>query len=221
LVTHEGEPGHIESAIKQHRPGLVIVDTLKAFLPNAAGNETEIPAVFIKGLKECARKYKCAFLIVHHTRKDTTNSKGDQIRLDDANMRVMDWLKMVAGSRTLINSTDNRLAMDIPKPNGQFANAVLVIRGHGKLRGETDLIYVERVLDDQDEPLGYRQSTGSVNLLDLHDREAYLTLPQVFAPKDCKYICGMSESTASRFIRRCKTVNIVQQLNRNEYKKLR
>ena len=220
-VTDHGEQGHILAAVREHRPGLVIIDTLKAFLPIAAGNENDAPANFIKALKEIARDYKCAFLIIHHTRKDTTTAKGEQTHLDDPNMRVMEWMKMVAGSRTLINGTDNRIAMDIPKPNGQFKDAVLVIRGHGKLRGETDLIYIERVKDDQDEPLGYRQCTGSVNLLELQYREFYIALPQLFTPKDCKFLCGMSDTTATRFIKRCKTLNIVQSLKHNQYSKLR
>jgi AAA domain/Bifunctional DNA primase/polymerase, N-terminal len=220
LVTDSGEFGDIKPAVREHRPALVIIDTLRQFSPEAADNDNLAAGNFIKPLKQMSKEFRCAFIIVHHTRKNTSTVKGEPNRLETAE-RVLDWMKLASGSRTLINSTDNRLALDVPNPTGTYKGADLLLKGHGKLRGETPLVCVQRVLDREGYGIGYRQMTGSINLLDQGEqRETFIKLPVEFTFQEAKFLYGHSDKTTRKWLARCENFGLIEVMDRGKFRKL-
>jgi len=70
-----GQIGHIEEALKQYRPELVIVDPFQSFVGSDVDihRSNEIRPV-MDGLTKLATKYGCAVVLIRHLRKDTSGS---------------------------------------------------------------------------------------------------------------------------------------------------
>src|SRR6202790_4042140 len=69
FILHDnGNAPELESAIAKFKPGLVIVDTLRAFRSDVEGSN-EDTGRFLRDVRKIARSSKCALLLLHHIRK--------------------------------------------------------------------------------------------------------------------------------------------------------
>jgi hypothetical protein len=68
----------LDNILAARRPGILILDPLGTFCPAGINNNGLMGQVLLR-LKQLAKKYECAILIVHHTRKDGDLTNVDAI----------------------------------------------------------------------------------------------------------------------------------------------
>jgi hypothetical protein len=68
----------LDTILAAQRPGVLILDPLGTFCPAGINNNGLMGQVLLR-LKQLAKKYECAILIVHHTRKDGDLANVDAI----------------------------------------------------------------------------------------------------------------------------------------------
>jgi hypothetical protein len=220
LTVDQGEPTHLKALIEEYQPKLVIIDPFRSFDEAAADNDNLQSAKLFKMMKRLAKKHKCAFLIVHHIRKNTNSIKGEPIRLETSES-VLDFMKLASGNRSMVNLSDNRLGIDVPNPTGMYKEADLLLQGYGKLKGQTPLMCIERRLDDDGDPIGYKHLVGSVNLLSGgEERETYLKLPIVFTFQDAKFTYGHSHMHTRKFLAKCERLALIKNTDKGQFTKL-
>lgn len=90
---------HIEEALKEFRPLLVIVDPFQSFLGSHVDmhRANEIRPV-LDGLGKLAAKYECAFLLLRHLKKDTAGG---------ANYRGLGSIDIYAAARSVLLAGKN------------------------------------------------------------------------------------------------------------------
>jgi hypothetical protein len=201
----------LENLLDKVRPELVVIDSLRAFRPDI----TEKPATTGEWLKEIRRlshHYKCAFLVIHHLRKPSQASLFTQ-RLEDT--KAADWLQQMEGPRALVNQTDVRIAVD----EGDSNPVALKVKWSQRVYGDSPLLSVKRVFDDDDQPLGYQQLTGK-EYLSPEKRAAFDKLPQDFATKDAKTALNRSDDPTNKFLGECKQLGLLQKVERGQWRKL-
>ena len=147
-----GSTFDIEAICQDHKPSLFIIDSLRAHNPqfehkDNAGKE-------MSSLRSIASKSGAAILLVHHVRKP--NQEGAS-NLEDDDTVLMIWLNQAAGHRSIVNQSDSRIATDLSR---RVPDAAMVIRWHRRIHGEDGPIYIERVLNDEGDPIGYKPLTG-------------------------------------------------------------
>lgn len=183
------------------RPGLVIVDTLRAFFPGAE-DENSKAAEMLGKLRLLAKKYDTAFLVLHHLRKP---SKEGRPLIE--NTPPMTWLLEASGARALINQTDVRIGFDAPTVNSEIS---LVLRGHAKLQGEVGPIYLERVLDEHGEATGYRRVSAVALLSDPHQIATFNSLPAEFIFKEAGIKYQRTSDPTNKFLKKCIGLGILE-----------
>lgn len=60
----------LRNAIKEHRPALVVIDTMARFLPKADSNHYSQMTEALNPLLEIVSKFPCHILLVHHAKKN-------------------------------------------------------------------------------------------------------------------------------------------------------
>jgi len=110
---------HIEEALKQFQPELVVVDPFQSFLGTHVDmhRANEIRPV-LDGLGKLATKYGCAFLLIRHLKKDTTggaNYRG----LGSIDIYAAARSVLLAGKNPMPPSTAELLSVD---KNGKLAD---------------------------------------------------------------------------------------------------
>jgi hypothetical protein len=213
FILHDnGNAPELASAIVKFRPGLVIVDTLRAFRSDVEGSN-EDTGRFLRDVRKIARSSKCALLLLHHIRK---HGENDISSLEDT--PTLEWLEQAAGARALINQTNTRIAFDRPRRGGD--EAAFVMKYFVKLKGESGPIYLGRVCDDDGDPIGYRTIVG-VRLLGNPDQEAaFEGLPQQFKFKEAMRVYGKTDDPTSKWLKKCIGANLVRQVARGHYERL-
>jgi hypothetical protein len=86
----------------------------------------------------------------------------------------------------------------------------LVLAGFVRAVGWLGSMYLERVHDENGEPLGYRRLTG-IDHLNVRYRQAYGQLPDRFRFKDAHAaLGGTSGSSTSEFLSQCRTLSVLK-----------
>jgi hypothetical protein len=203
-------PGDLERLIAEVRPNLIVVDSLRAFRPDVT-EKNSVAGQWLKEVRRLARKYGCAFLFIHHLRKPSR----DLALPDLKDCRVVHWLLEMEGPRALVNQTDVRIAI----AEGDLNPAALKVKWSRRVHGDSPLVLVERVRDEDGEPAGYRHLTGA-NLLSPERREALEKLPREFSFKEAKAALDRSDDPTNKFLGECRQLGLVEKVARGHYRKL-
>lgn len=227
LLTHRDDLKALEQAIKERRPKLVIIDSLRAFRPGAE-QKNENAAQLMNDLRQWARAFNVAFVLIHHIKKP--DERFGQDALEDA-PNVITWLLKASGARALVNQSDVRIAMDstpgmgrMGLPKGAAKNASedigLVVKGFTRLRGEFGPEYLARERDDDGAPLGYRKLSGLELLFNPEQQSAFQRLPDRFAFKEAKAAYQRTDQPTTDFLQKCIRVGILWKPAKGVYEKL-
>lgn len=199
-----------EVRIEAVRPSLVIIDSLRAFAPEVTERNREA-AAWLNSLRNLARKYDCAFLIVHHLRKPGENSDGAAMGLELSTVNT--WLTGMEGPRAFVNQTDTRVAIE-GSADG------LTIKWNRRLAGDSPCMALLRSYDAEGEPIGYSHPTGA-ECLSPENRTAFDSLSNEFRFRDAKATLGKNDKLVNDFLRQCIGLGILKKLpNRSGYRKL-
>jgi hypothetical protein len=194
----------LENYIKENRPVLVILDSLRAFSPTTE-EKNHLAGRFIGELRLMARKYHVAFYLIHHVKKPS-DSEGHVLELEES--LASQWLMQACGARALINQTDTRIGFQYTDKRG---DACLIAKGLTRVHGEFGPLYIDRAFDEEAEPLGYRR-VGSVELLRKDQQDAYVNLPPTFRFKEAQTIYGKSAQPTKNFLTKCSGLQLVEKM---------
>ena len=213
LVRSDEVIPELPHVVEEHRPDLIIIDTLRPFRPTAEKHNDEM-GVFLNDLRSTARSAHCTILLVHHIRKP---GELGVPALED--MPVSEWLYQAAGARALINQTNTRIALDRQR-NASGRDAALVMKFFVKMKGETGPLYLERVCDSEGEPTGYSRMAGARLLGNADQEAAYAHLPERFRFKEAERVYGKTSDPTRKFLLKCIGAGILEQSSRGTYCKV-
>jgi hypothetical protein len=208
-------PEELEPLLNLVRPKLVIVDSLRSFRPDVT-DKNRAAGEWIKEIRRLSREYGCAFLIVHHLRK--SNRESPAPRLESVNAAT--WLQEMEGPRAFMNQTDVRIAI----AEGDLDHVALQLKWSLRVHGDSPIVSVERIFDEDDEPVGYRELTGA-NLLTPEKRTVFERLPEEFSTADAKAArraCGQGDGNdpTNKFLAECKHLRLIEKIERGLWSKL-
>ena len=182
---------------------LITVDALRGFNP-LAESKNDHAAEMLKELQ----KHGAAWLLVHHLRKDPAQEQAKRKPLDREDVRVLEWLNAASGARALINQTHARLAID----EARTGTADLIIRPFVKGIGETGRVYINRVFDEDGEPVGYERATGT-GLLSLNHKHWFSRVEgQSLTYGEIERQLDLSRSTIAAFLKECAQARLVEKI---------
>lgn len=216
----------LDEIVAACRPALVIVDSLRAYRPEAEDKPKDA-AIFLNKLRDIAKKYRTAFLLIHHIKKPGEHGAP---ALEDTH--VLTWLQLACGARALVNQSDVRIGFDnatgihrssaeLRKVNSAAPEEVaLVVKGFARLVGEFGPLYLARQFDDEGNPLGYRQMTGIELLFNQDQQAAFCYLPQRFSFKEAKTQYRRADQPTRDFLQKCIRVGTLRQASRGIYEKI-
>ena len=211
FLVRNGETGIAEAA-KHYNPSLIIVDTLRALYPDAERSNDEM-ARLLNDLRAISRRTRSSILLLHHPRKPNAERPVPPLE----NLAPLEWLNEASGARAFINQTTTRIAFDRTKKN---PDAAFVMKYHVKTKGPSEAIYIQRVLDDTGEALGYRRLAGVALLGNDEQVAAFNRLPEQFTFKLAKQTYGRSDDPTRDFLLKCVAAGLVEQTGRGQYRRL-
>jgi hypothetical protein len=103
--------------------------------------------------------------------------------------------------------------------DGRRCEVALVIGGFGRVRGNIATTFLTRVLDEDDEPVGYDKLAGVSLLFNPEQEAAYRTLPAAFRFKEGQRLYGKGAQATTDFLKKCIGVGIMRKDGR-EYRKV-
>lgn len=213
LVWSPDTPGvgnlRIEELCQDVKPVLLIVDSLRSHDPSF--EKADNAGDRVNSLRSIAARTGTALLAIHHVRKPGPEGPPT---LDGDDTVLMQWLNQASGHRAIINQSDSRVAADYPK---RGRGGEMVLRWHRRIHGEGGPLYLERVCDDEGNPIGYRRLTGAALLENPDQRAAYERLPGNFTFKDAKLIFGRSDDPTHKWLLRCENLGLVRKVERGVY----
>jgi hypothetical protein len=205
---------HLTSVVAASKPALVVIDTLRSFDPTAEKDNTAA-GTFIKSLRRIGKQSNTAFLLIHHPKKQDTGFFGPP---GIESVPVIQWLGVSCGARALINQTDLRIGVEA----SSRSNASLVLRANLRVRGEIGPWYLERILDDDQQPIGYERMAGVVELLVNKDQEtAFAKLGESFSFKEARQEYQRGPQATTDFLTKCMHIGIVRKVFKGKYEKVR
>jgi hypothetical protein len=215
-----GRPGYRgEEMIRDFKPDLVVLDSLTAFDPEIESRNSRATQIMLK-LRGIIRDTGCAIVGTHHLSKPSTRTDKTPPPLEKCKLR--DWFFRARGASALINATDVRIGIEEPiQSKGAETDGeeiVLVMRGFTRIKGETPLIYIARVFDENGEPVGYNEVTGSRLLFNPDQESAFRKLPPQFRFKDARMAYDRGPQATSDFLKKCLALKIVRK-NGHRYSK--
>ena len=195
------------------RPTLIVVDTLRIFIPQIEEKASEA-ARWIKRMRELSAEVGCIWLLIHHRRKPSDERYVDLAADPDQ------WFHDIAGSSALVTQTDLRLGMDLCRRIPKKADLILAGRVRGS--GLIPVHYVVREYGEDNEPRGYQILAGR-NRLDAGEQVAFDALPEQFTRTQlAERIGGQSDSNVARYINDFKAAGLITQpVRRGPYLKVR
>jgi hypothetical protein len=113
----------------------------------------------------------------------------------------------------------SRGAKQVEGHDGRSREVALVIGGFRRVRGSLATTFLSRVLDEDDEPLGYDKLAGVSLLFNSEQEEAYQNLPAVFRFKEGQRIYCKGAQATTDFLKKCIGVGIMRKDGR-EYRKV-
>ena len=220
-----GKP-EVEDMIEEHRPVLVVADSLRAYRPDVE-EKNSVAGPFLTDHKEMAIKYGTAFNLIHHIKKPNEQNGVRSLRTEP----VMTWLLQACGARALINQTDIRIGFDAVQrfgskvPTGEAGpvgeqEAALVLKGFARLRGEIGPLYLAREFDQDGEPLGYRLLKGSELLFNTEQQKCFTELADEFSFKEAKQEYSRQDQATSDFLNKCVGFGILLKVGRGRWEKV-
>jgi len=206
IVEDRCELGDVADTVEKYKPGLLIADTLRALAPEVEESNPKMGR-FLKDSRSIAQKNGCSFVYLHHVNKPR---EVEVVRGTLADNQVMDWLYKASGARALVNQTNGRIGIDKADDN-VVKNAALLMKWFVKLDGESENVYIERVLDDNGNPIGYRRITG-VGLLGNEEQQiAFTKLPARFTFKQAMRIYDKTDKPTREWLLKCIGAGILRQ----------
>ncbi len=167
-------------------------------------------------IRKIIRESAAAITAVHHPKKPSAKAEEAAPSLEE---NPHGWFLQARGSRVLVNGSDVRIGIDRPSRASPDSEAALVIGGFGRVCGNIPTIFVRRVLDEDDEPLGYAKLTGAGLLFNLQQQRAYRRFPPTVRFKDAKIIYGRGDQATTDFLKKCVSLGIMRK-DKREYRKL-
>jgi hypothetical protein len=215
FLVKQDVPADLDACLEQIKPKLVIVDSLRAFRPDVT-EKNSAAGEWLKGIRAICRKRDCCFLIVHHLRKTSKDAPGAG---DLESCNVGTWLQAMEGPRAFMNQTDVRVAV----AEGDFNPASLRMKWSVRVRGDSPVMSVERVFNDEGEPIGYRHLTGA-RLLSPDKRAAFDRLPPEFSTGEAKAArraagLGDANDPTNKFLAECRYLRVIEKAGRGRWRK--
>jgi hypothetical protein len=201
----------VREAVPRYKPGLVIIDALRAFAPEAEMDNSAM-AELLEILRSHARGHHCAILLLHHIRKSSEIDRATSLEETPA----MEWLQRASGARALVNQTNTRIALALPHK----ADAALAMKSFVKLQGESGPVFLQRVCDEEGEPTGYSPAVGVELIGDKDEQDAFTELPQEFRFKEAVKIFKRGDDPTNKRLRKYIALGILEKLSRGKYRKL-
>jgi hypothetical protein len=197
------------------RPRLVVIDSLRAFRPEVS-QKNSAAGEWLKEIRRLSREYGCAFLIVHHLRKSHRESPVPHLE----SVNAATWLLEMEGARALMNQTDVRIAI----AESDLDHTALQLKWSRRVHGDSPIVSVERIFDEEGEPVGYRELTGA-GLLNDEKRRVFEALPEEFSTSDTKAArrgCGVGDGNdpTNKFLAECRHLRLIEKLERGRWRKL-
>jgi hypothetical protein len=119
----------------------------------------------------------------------------------------------------LVNGSDVRIGIDRPSLGSASREIALVLGGFGRFRGNLPTTFLSRVLDEDDEPIGYEKLTGAGLLFNPEQEQAYRNLPPGARFKDAQSIYGKRAQATLDWLKKCIAIGIMRKDGR-EYRKV-
>jgi hypothetical protein len=207
LVTEP--PRDLAYLIAEVRPQLVVIDSLRSFRPEVT-KENANAGGWLKEIRALSRNYGCAILVVHHLRKPDRQAGAPDLE----SCGVVTWLQEMEGPRAFVNQTDVRIGV----ARAHEDRAALEVKWSRRVHGDSPLVLLERVFDDDGEPAGYRHLEGA-DLLSPERREALEKLPPEFRFKQAKAVLNRTDDPTSKFLRECIQLGLVTKIIKGWYRK--
>jgi AAA domain len=204
----------LTQAVETVKPDLVVIDTLRSFDSTAEENNTK-GGTFLQSLRKLCQKHRVSFLLIHHIKKQDKKGFLD-VRANLEADSPIQWLNLACGARTLVNQSDVRLGVD----RTSKGNASLILRGHVRITGEVGPFYLERVFDDDEQPIGYQRRFGVEFLDNKEQQAAFDGLPPAFSFKEAKTKYGRRDQATIDFLNKCLRVGILRKPSKGLYEKV-
>ena len=206
---------NLELLLETIRPKLVVFDSLRSYRPDVT-EKNRAAAEWLQGIRRQSRKYDCAFLIVHHLRK----TSRDAATPDLESCNVAAWLQEMEGPRAFVNQTDVRVAV----AQGNSDPAALEVKWSRRVHGDSPVVLLERMFDEDGEPVGYQRLTGP-GLLSPDKRTVYERLAAEFSTADAKEArraCGLGfgNDATNKFLAECRQQLLFEKQGRGRWRKL-
>src|ERR1035437_6942663 len=201
--------------IRSFKPDLAILDSLTAFSPKIENRNSNATQVVLK-LRQLSGEVGSAIWGTHHLAKPSPRKDRMPEPLEKCT-NVRNWLFQARGASALVNATDVRIGVEEPLQRsttetgaGEKEEIALVMRGFMRVAGEIPLVYVARVFDQQGEPLGYRQVTGSRLLFNSDQESVFTKLSTRFRFKDAQLAYNRGPQGTSDFLKKCVALQILR-----------
>ncbi len=197
----------LEEMIGDLRPDWVIIDPFGGF-DGTIETTTDNAARNFQTFRSIGQRFRLAMTGVHHIRKPSDNAQYSGPRLEED---VKTWMLQARGARQLINGSDVRLGIDLASRGASAdQSGNLVMAGFERLRGNIGPIHIERVFDDDSEPLGYRVMSGADLLSNPAQQKSFHDLPESFSFKQAKQVYGRADQSTTDFLRKCEAIGILR-----------
>lgn len=203
----------LRKTVERFTPILVVIDSLRAFEPNAEKSNTDA-ATLIKTLRILTKEFDTSFLLVHHIKKPDTGASLSSMSLQTD--PAMQWLNCACGARSLINQTDVRLGIE---PLNGNENADLIVKGFARTRGEIGPFYLSRKFAANGEPLGYVLASDVVLLNNDKQLAAFSKLADEFTFKHAKQSYGHGDQATTDFLQKCIGLGLLTKVSKGQYRK--
>jgi hypothetical protein len=204
------KPFDLEGVVRDVHPGLVIVDSLRSHNPTF--EQTDNAGKGMKQLRSIAYSHGTSVLVIHHVKKPGLFAPNLEEGV------FMNWLKQAAGHSSIINQSDTRIGVAVPRRR-EGLDVEMVMRWHRRTRGEDGLIYLSRVHDEYGEPIGYRPLVGPELLPATQQDAFYKLLDGEFTFKQAMQAYGRSDDPTSKWMARCIALGLVRKVKRGVYRK--
>jgi hypothetical protein len=211
LVT---EPKELEHLMAEVKPQLVVIDSLRSFSPEVTAKNDKA-GEWLKRIRSLAKKHDCAVLFVHHVKKPARGKDGDLVELELKSLPVVTWMLEMEGPRAFVNQTDVRIAVARGTSNG----AALEVKWSRRVHGDSPLLLLERVFDEEGEPIGYRALTG-IALLSPQRREALEKLPSEFSFKEAKAALDRGDASTANFLQASIQAGVLKKIRKGRYRRV-
>jgi len=209
------KPEHLAEMVSAAQPAWVILDSLTAYSPEVEKDGSNVTRAF-QDFRRIIRESQAAITGVHHLKKPSAKAEEAAPPLEE---NPHGWFLQARGSRALVNGSDVRIGIDRPSSVSVNCEVALVIGGFGRIRGSIPTTFASRVLDEDDEPLGYNKLTGAGLLFNLEQEEAYKRFPAALRFKEAQQLYGRGSQAITDFLKKCISLGIMRKDGR-EYRKV-